>query len=85
MLSMIVLVIAKRRVNYNFDFIFLVKTVIASFIMVLLIELIPVHNFIILLLVIVLGSVIYVILTLLLKTFSNEDIKYLKNIIPGFK
>ena len=84
-LSMIVLVIAKRRVNYKFDFIFLAKTIISSIIMVLLIELIPIHNLIILLFVIILGSIIYMGLSLILRTLSKEEMTYLKKLIPNIK
>ena len=83
-LSLIVLIWAKRNIGYNFDYIFISKTIISSFLMLLVIEFIPVNNMFTLIVAILIGTIVYVALTLVLKTFSDDFKQYFYDMISSF-
>ncbi len=85
LLSMIVLIWAKSSIGYHFDNIFLSKIILSSFLMLLVIELIPVNNIITLIIAILVGTIVYVALTFIFRTFSDDDKKYLLSLISSFK
>ena len=85
LLALIVMIWAKSSIGYRFDPIFISKVIISSFLMLLIIQFIPVTNIITLLIAILVGTIVYVVFTLILKTFSVEDKKYLYNLISSFK
>ena len=84
-LSMIVLIWAKKRVNYHFDVIFLFKIISASILMCLTIQILPlnINNLLNMGIVTIIGFIIYITLTLILKTFTNDEKKFLYKLISG--
>ncbi len=86
-LSLIVLIWAKKSVDYHFDFIFLFKIVLASILMILVIEFLPINLQSIgnIAITAITGLIIYIISTFVLKTFSNDEKKKLYNLIFKFK
>ena len=85
LLALIVLIWAKSSIGYKFDLIFISKVIVSSFLMLLIIQFIPVTNIITLVIAILVGTIVYVVFTLILKTFSAEDKKYLSNLVSSFK
>ena len=85
LLSLIVLIWANKSVGYNFDYIFISKTIISSFLMLLVIKFIPVHDMLTLIIAILVGTTIYVVLSLILKTFSDDVKQYFYDMISSFK
>ncbi len=85
LLALIVLIWAKSSIGYKFDLIFISKVIVSSFLMLLIIQFIPVTNIITLVIAILVGTIVYVVFTLILKTFSSEDKKYLSNLVSSFK
>ena len=85
LLSLIVLIWANKSVGYNFDYVFISKTIISSFLMLLVIKFIPVHDMLTLIIAILVGTTIYVALSLILKTFSDDVKQYFYDMISSFK
>lgn len=84
LLSLIVLIWANKSVGYNFDHVFISKTIFSSFIMLLVIEFIPVTNMFTLIIAILVGTIVYVLSTLVLKTFSDDFKQYIYQMISSF-
>ena len=82
-LASIVTVLARKEVYYNFDIKFMLKCIFASLIMFIIIQQVAITSIFMVLLVILLAATIYLILTIILRCFTQEDIKDLKHIF-GF-
>jgi O-antigen/teichoic acid export membrane protein len=82
-LASIVTVLARKEVYYNFDIKFMLKCIFASLIMFIIIQQVAITSIFMVLLVILLAAAIYLILTVILKCFTKEDIKDIKHIF-GF-
>ena len=85
LLAMIVLIWAKRSIGYKIDYIFISKIIISSFLMLLIIEIIPVKSAISIIITILVGSIAYMGFIFILRTFSDTDKKYLRGIISSIK
>jgi O-antigen/teichoic acid export membrane protein len=83
-LSLIVLIWANKSVGYNFDYLFISKIIFSSFLMLIIIEFIPVNDMLTLIIAIIVGTIVYVILTLILKTFSDDFKQYFYDMIKSF-
>jgi O-antigen/teichoic acid export membrane protein len=84
-LSLIVLIWAKKRVNYRFDFVFLFKIVLASILMVIVIGILPLKGILNIIIAVVVGIAIYLVSVLALKTLSKKEKKFVHGFIMGIK
>jgi O-antigen/teichoic acid export membrane protein len=84
LLSLIVLIWANKSVGYNFDYVFISKTIFSSLIMLVVIEFIPVSNMFTIIIAILIGTAVYLALTLILKTFSDDFKQYIYGMISSF-
>ncbi len=84
-LSVITLVLAKKSINYNFDFVFLLKSSISSVLMVLIITFIPSNSIMNLSFAILMGTIVYLALIISLRIFSNDEKKVFYNVVSSFK
>jgi len=82
-LASVVTVLARKEVYYNFDIKFTFKCIFASVVMFIIIKQVVISSILMVLLVILLAAAIYLTLTILLRCFTQEDIKDLKHIF-GF-
>ena len=82
-LASVVTLLARKQIHYNFDFKFMFKCILASVIMYVVIKQVVITSIFMVLLVILLAAAIYLILTVILRCFSQEDIKDIKHIF-GF-
>lgn len=84
-LSLITLVWAKRRVNYSFDFAFLLKIILSSIVMTCIMGILPLKGISYIFIATTIGVVIYLILVLMLKTFSADEKKLFNTILFDLK
>ena len=82
-LASVVTILARKEVYYKFDIKFMFKCILASLIMFIVIQQVPISSIFMVLLVILLAAVIYLILTVILRCFTKEDIKDIKHVF-GF-
>ena len=82
-LASVVTILARKKLNYNFDIKFMVKSTFASLIMFTVIRRIVVLNLFMVLLNILLGAIIYLLLMIILRCFNQEDRKDIRHIL-GF-
>jgi O-antigen/teichoic acid export membrane protein len=82
-LASVVTLLARKEVYYNFDIKFMLKCIFASLIMFLIIQQITISSIFMVLLIILLAAAIYLIITIILGCFTQEDIKDIKHIF-GF-
>ena len=82
-LASTVTILARRKLNYNFDIEFMLKCIFASSIMFTVIRCISISNIFMVLLNILLGAAIYLLITIILKCFNQEDKKDIRHIL-GF-
>ena len=82
-LATFVTLLARKEIYYKFDIKFMLKCIFASLIMCVAIQQIVISSIFMVLLVILLAAVIYLIVTIILKCFSQEDIKDIKHVF-GF-
>jgi len=79
-LAIFVALLARKSLHYSFDIKFTLKCIFASLIMFIIIQQVTITNIFMVLLVILLGAAIYLVLTIILRCFTQEDIKDLKHI-----
>ncbi len=79
-LASIVTILARRELHYTFDVKFTLKCVFASVIMFTVIQQVVISCISMVLLAIFLAAVIYLILTIILRCFTQEDIKDIKHV-----
>lgn len=84
-LALITIILAEKKVNYSFDFVFLSKIGLSSVLMVLIMGILPLNGILNLLIAILIGMIVYLASILILKTFSNDEKKVFYNIISDFK
>jgi O-antigen/teichoic acid export membrane protein len=82
-LASVVTLLARKRIHYTFDSKFTLKCIFASVIMFVVIQQVAITSIFMVLLVILLAAAIYLILTIILRCFTKEDIKDIKHIF-GF-
>jgi O-antigen/teichoic acid export membrane protein len=82
-LSTFVTLLARKEIYYKFDIKFMLKCIFASLIMFIIIQQVAITSIFTVLLVILLAVAIYLILTVILRCFTQEDIKDIKHIF-GF-
>ena len=85
LLTVIVIVWAHKNVHYDFDFIFLSKVSISSFLMVLLLENMPIISITWAILAVLTSFVVYIVSLLVLKSFTEEEKKFIYGLISSFK
>ena len=85
LLSGIILIWAKKRVNYRFDFVFLFKIILASILMVIIIGSLPLKGILNLIIAVMIGTAIYLISIFSLKTLSQAERKFVHSFIMGIK
>jgi O-antigen/teichoic acid export membrane protein len=83
-LASIVTSLARKRIHYTFDIKFTLKCIFASLIMFVVIQQVVISSINMVLLVILLAAAIYLILAVILRCFTREDIKDIKHIF-GFE
>ena len=77
-LAAIVTVWAQRTLSYKIDLHYLLKLILASFIMIFCLKFIKVDNLVEIIFAIITGAIIFISVLLLLKAFSKEDKKLIK-------
>ena len=82
-LASFVTLLARKEVYYSFDIKFTLKCIFASLIMFFVIQQVAISSIFMMLLSILLGAGLYLILTIILRCFTQEDIKDIRHIF-GF-
>lgn len=82
-LASVVTLLARKELYYNFDIKFMLKCIFASLIMLFVIQQVTISSIFMVLVVILLAAVIYLTLTVILRCFTQEDIKDIKHVF-GF-
>jgi O-antigen/teichoic acid export membrane protein len=83
-LASVVTSLARKRIHYTFDIKFTLKCIFASLIMFVVIQQVVISSINMVLLVILLAAAIYLILAVILRCFTREDINDIKHIF-GFE
>ncbi|QUH22626.1 oligosaccharide flippase family protein [Methanobacterium alkalithermotolerans] len=84
-LALVVMIWAKRRIDYNFDIIFIIKVIISSIFMMFVLNLFYVNSLFSIFLVAVLGFLVYCGFLLLFNPFKKKEKKIIIELIAGFK
>lgn len=84
-ITLILIIWGRRKINYDIDFIFIIKIMVAAVIMTVSLWYIDVNDIIGIILVAFLGLVIYGLSLYFLKVFSQEDKKVIKDAFTGLK
>jgi O-antigen/teichoic acid export membrane protein len=82
-LAAIVTVWARRTINYSIDFKYLAKVIVAALAMALCIYFVKVDSILRIILIIISGVAVYGIVLLLLKAFSEQDKRLIKQTLVG--
>ena len=82
-LASVVTLLARKKIHYDFDVKFTLKCIFASVVMFVVIKQVLISSILMVLLVILLAAAIYLIVTIILKCFTQEDIIDIKHIL-GF-
>ena len=83
-LSSIILIWAKKELSYNIDFKFICKVILSSALMALCLNQVDIQSFFGILLVSILGVMIFVLSLWLLKSFSDDEKRFIRLTFSGF-
>lgn len=82
-LAVIVVIWAKKTINYDINLKYIGKIVLASLVMVLSVYFLKVEGVLGILLTIIIGLVVFVIMLLILRTFNEQDKRIIKRTFAG--
>jgi len=80
-LAIIVTLIARKELRYTFDFKFMVKCIFASMVMYTIIKQIVIYNPFMILVAVSIGIITYLVSTITLHTFTQEDVEDMKQLL----
>jgi|Deesub1362A_J573_1020465.scaffolds.fasta_scaffold00052_75 O-antigen/teichoic acid export membrane protein len=82
-LASVIAILARKEIHYAFDIKLMIKCIFASLIMFFVIKQIAINDIFTILIIIILGFSVYVILSIILKSITQEDINDIKHVL-GF-
>lgn len=84
-LSIIVLVWAKKEIGYSINGVFLSKIIISAVVMYLVLQMFPVNTILDIFLMVILGLFVYSVCIVLIRAFSKKEKKFIISFLKSFK